>query len=118
MRLRSTEEQEEIVENIQNVFMRLFQCKLTENTSFTKTSLWIQSARCLSQSTTSAERTSKEQPRIPVTSGRACVEHNAGLRKTNAALCRGKHNTALFYNPNQDARMAGSAGRLSVFVER
>ena len=37
---------------------------------------------------------------------RVCVEHNAELRKTNAALCRGKHNAALFYNPNQDARMA------------
>ena len=30
----------------------------------------------------------------------------AELRKTNEALCRGKHNASLFYNPNQDARMA------------
>ena len=37
---------------------------------------------------------------------RACVEYNAELRKTNAALCRGKHNAALFHNPNQDVRMA------------
>ena len=37
---------------------------------------------------------------------RACVEHNAELRKMNAALCRGKHNAALFYKTNQDVRMA------------
>ena len=37
---------------------------------------------------------------------RARVEHNAELRKTNAALCRGKYNAALFYNPNQDVRKA------------
>ena len=36
---------------------------------------------------------------------RACVEHNAELRKTNAALCRGKHNAALFFNPDKGVRM-------------
>ena len=37
---------------------------------------------------------------------KACVEHNAELRKTNVAPCRGKHNATLLYNPNQDLRMA------------
>ena len=36
---------------------------------------------------------------------KACVEHNAELRKTNAALCRGKHNATLLYHPNQDVRI-------------
>ena len=36
---------------------------------------------------------------------RACLEHNAELRKTNAALGRGKQNASLFYNPDQDVRM-------------
>ena len=31
----------------------------------------------------------------------ACVEHDAELRKTSAALCGGKHNAALLHNPNQ-----------------
>ena len=35
-----------------------------------------------------------------------CVEHNVELRKTNAAVCRGKHNAALHFNPDQDFRMA------------
>ena len=33
------------------------------------------------------------------------MEHNAERRKTNVALCRGKHNAALFYHPNQDVRI-------------
>ena len=32
---------------------------------------------------------------------RACVEHNAERRKTDAALCKSKHNAALLHNPNQ-----------------
>ena len=32
------------------------------------------------------------------------------LRKTNAALCRGKHNAALFYNPDQDVRTTMQGG--------
>ena len=79
---------------------------------------WIQKARCLVQSwcqwashlkwrtTTSAEHTFKEPRGNSFTSDQSCFQHNAELRKTNVALCRGKHNATLLYNPNQVLRMA------------
>ena len=36
----------------------------------------------------------------------ACVEHDAELRKANAALCKGNHNAALLQNSNQSVAMA------------
>ena len=113
------------MENIQNVFMRLFQRKSTESTSPPQTSFIDEFADSTSKVLVSVmmmaslsfevkdfdiSRTyllgTMGEVRTQLHLTRACVEHNAGLRKTNAALCRGKHNGALLCNPYQDVRMA------------
>ena len=108
-------------------FMRLFQCKSTESKSLTQTSCtdvferrvrgFNKQGPCLSYDDGKFVIWSarlRHQPNILLGNNgetqlhltRPCVEHNAGLRKTSAALCRGKHNAALFCNPNQDVGMA------------
>ena len=59
--------------------------------------------------TASTERTSRNNGETHLHLTRACVEHNAQLRKTNAALCRGKQNATLFYNPGSRCEN-GNAG--------
>ena len=115
------------MENIQNVFMRLFQCKLTEYASLKQTSctdvFWgrfcgfNKQGACLSQEVEKLSFEVKEydisrenfqgtREKLKNTRPERMLNTNAGSRKTNAALCRGKHNAALFHNPNQDVRMA------------
>ena len=50
---------------------------------------------------TSTEHISRNNGETHLHLTRACVEHNAELRKTNAAVCRGKHNAVLHHSQNQ-----------------
>ena len=85
------------MDNIQNVFYEFFPAQLDR----------------IHESHTYAKERSRHKPSIlPRNNGethlsltRACVEHNPELRKTKMTLCRGKYNTALLCNPNQDVRM-------------
>ena len=84
-----------LMEYIQKVFMRLFRlCLAWRN-------LRVLHSR-LAQ-TSLKDESNNGETHLHLT--RACVEHNAELRKTNAALCGDKHNAALFCNPNQDVIM-------------
>ena len=92
------------MENIPNVLMRLFQCK----TQSSCTDVFCRRVRgfnkqsaCLSHDVGKFVIEVKDddicRAYVLVTIGethvhltRACVEHNAELRKTNEALCRGK----------------------------
>ena len=50
---------------------------------------------------TSTEHISRNNGETHFHLTRACVEHNAELRKTNAAVCRSKHNAVLLHSQNQ-----------------
>ena len=50
---------------------------------------------------TSTEHISRNNGETHLHLTRACVQHNAELRKTNAAVCRGKHNAVLLHSQNQ-----------------
>ena len=117
------------MEHIPKVFMRLFQCRtqtrctdimhrriyefhteelhrrLAEDQSVDSTSkvlVSVMTSASLSFEVKDYDISGKTHSDLT----RACAEHNAELRKTNAALCRGKHHAALLYNPSQDVRMA------------
>ena len=117
VRLRN---RKKVMKYMQKMFMRLFQCKT--QTTCTDVFCWRvcgfnKQGACLNHDVGEFviwhERLRYQSSILPRNNGethlhltRACVEHKAELRKTNEALCRGKHNAALFYNPNQDVSKA------------
>ena len=50
---------------------------------------------------TSTEHISRNNVETHFQLTRACVEHNAELRMTNAAVCTSKHNAELLHSKNQ-----------------
>ena len=109
-----------LIEYIQKAFMRLFRCN-------TQTSLWIQQARCLSQSWMPVSLSNRVKSfgslrRYDIS--RACFQGTMGephsrLTSTSGSLVvrtasvesqeafeKTKHSAALFHNPNQDVKTA------------
>ena len=95
------------MENIQNVFMRLFQGKTRSSCTDVfqrRVRGFNKQGACLGYDVGKfvirSERLRHQPSILPGNNGethlhltRACVEHNAELRKTHAALCTGKNTT-------------------------